>query len=89
MVFFHNRRPHFVFYRGLITKLLCTPYENLEGWKIAAMSKNNTIYIRNLETPESISNRQKFNSNPRLKRFSQWGRYCISSLDMAELMILL
>jgi RAT1-interacting protein len=62
-----------VFYRGLMTKLLCTPYETKEGWKIAAMIRNGTIYIRNLETPDSISNRQKFNSNPRLRRTGQWG----------------
>lgn len=68
-----DRRPQFVFYRGLMTKLLCTPYEGLEGWKIAAMFKAGTIYIRNLETPDSVGQRQKFNSNPRLRRTAQWG----------------
>jgi len=56
-----------------MTKLLCTPYENQEGWKIACMMKSGTIYVRNLETQESLAHRQKFNSNPRLKRMGQWG----------------
>ncbi len=56
-----------------MTKLLCTPYEHLDSWKIACMQKNGTIYIRNLETPDSISQRQRFNSNPRLRRTAQWG----------------
>lgn len=56
-----------------MSKLLGTPYENQEGWKIAAMIKSGTIYLRNLETPESTASRQRFRSNPRLKRTGQWG----------------
>jgi hypothetical protein len=37
------------------------------------MMKSGTIYVRNLETQESLAHRQKFNSNPRLKRMGQWG----------------
>lgn len=57
-----------------MTKLLGTPYENQEGWKIAAMMRTKTIYLRELDTPESMANRQKFNSKPYLRKFADWGR---------------
>ncbi|ODM90670.1 Decapping and exoribonuclease protein [Orchesella cincta] len=71
---FKRWRPHFVFYRGLMTKLLGTPYENQDGWKIAAMMRTKTIYLRELDTPESAASRQKFNSKPFLRKTAEWGR---------------
>lgn len=66
-------RPHFVFYRGLMTKILCTPYEDKEGWTIAAQYKHGTIYLRNIETPDSLRRKDEYNANPRLRRISAWG----------------
>lgn len=57
-----------------MTKLLGTPYENLDGWKIAAMMRTKTIYLRELDSPESIASRQKFQSKPFLRRTAEWGR---------------
>ena len=40
----------FICWRGLITKILCTPYENREGWKIAITLYNHTYYMCEFDT---------------------------------------
>ena len=35
-----------VCYRGLLTTLLCTPYEGKEGWEVTAARWRGTIYLR-------------------------------------------
>lgn len=69
-----SRRPNFVLFRGLLTKLLETPYENQDDWTIAAMQKNGTIYLRHMNTDESLAKRREFNSKPFLQKMAAWGR---------------
>lgn len=80
------RKPHFVFYRGLLTKILGTPYENRDSWKIGAMLKNGTIYLRNIDTEESIENRRQQSNNPRQSRMASWG-YNFESFLLSGLML--
>ncbi|CAG7715985.1 unnamed protein product [Allacma fusca] len=70
---FLSRRPDFVLYRGLMSKILNTPYENRDGWTIGAISKNGTVYLRNIDTPQSKAQKEEYNANPRLKRMADWG----------------
>ena len=35
-----------VCYRGLLTTLLCSPYESKEGWEVTATRWRGTIYLR-------------------------------------------
>jgi len=70
---FRRRRPDFVFYRGLMTKLLGTPYENRDGWRLGAIMKNGTIYLRNIDTQESIESRLKQSQDPKQSRTCSWG----------------
>merc|ERR1719234_833262 len=43
---------YLVCYRGLLTTLLCTPYESKEGWEVTAARWRGTIYLRQQETEE-------------------------------------
>jgi len=56
-----------------MTKILGTPYEGREGWKVGAMLKNGTIYLRNIDTPESLQDRHRQSSDPAQRRMSSWG----------------
>ncbi|XP_060587638.1 decapping and exoribonuclease protein-like isoform X2 [Ruditapes philippinarum] len=42
----------FVCWRGLLTKFLCTPYENREGWLVAITLFNGTYYLCEFETEQ-------------------------------------
>ena len=44
----------FICWRGLLTKLLCTPYENQEGWKIAVCRFRGTLYMCEFDTDEKL-----------------------------------
>ena len=35
-----------VCYRGLLTTLLCSPYEGKEGWEVTAAKWRGTLYLR-------------------------------------------
>jgi len=72
---FQERRPDFVMYRGLMTSLLGTPYEHQDTWCIGAIKRNSTIYLRQLDTEQSLQSRTNFNSDPRLRRFGAWGHH--------------
>ncbi|XP_042228671.1 decapping and exoribonuclease protein-like [Homarus americanus] len=61
----------FVCFRGLLTELLCTPYESKEGWIICATKFRDTIYLCAYETPEKQSQRE--NATELQKTMSAWG----------------
>ncbi|KAF0299349.1 Decapping and exoribonuclease protein [Amphibalanus amphitrite] len=61
----------FVCYRGLITKLMATPYENREPWIICATKWRGTIYLCAFDTEQKIAERQR--ETPRQKAMSSWG----------------
>ena len=42
-----------VCFRGLLTQLMCTPYENREGWRVLAVRHRGTIYLHKDETEEA------------------------------------
>jgi RAT1-interacting protein len=56
-----------------MTKILGTPFENKEGWKLGAMLKNGTIYLRNIDTEESIQDRRNQAADPRRCQMTSWG----------------
>ncbi|KAK7788557.1 hypothetical protein R5R35_011747 [Gryllus longicercus] len=74
----HNVKPpiderigDIVCYRGLITTILCTPYENQEGWIINATKWNGVVYMCASDTEEK--KQRKKQATPHDKRFFHWG----------------
>ncbi|KAI0242431.1 Decapping and exoribonuclease protein [Lamellibrachia satsuma] len=61
----------FICWRGLLTKLLCTPYENRDGWQIAVTKYNDTLYLCEYETAERVQ--QKERETSRQQEMSYWG----------------
>ena len=59
--------PEFVCFRGLLTKVMITPYENRESWKIVASKLHDTIYLWKIEEVVSKGH------NPRLDEMTLWG----------------
>jgi len=74
-----------VCYRGLLTTLLCSPYEGKEGWEVTAARWRGTIYLRQQETEER--RRQRERETDRQKTMSSWGykfeQYLTSSTPQA------
>lgn len=60
-----------VCYRGLLTTIMCTPYEAREGWQIRAIRWRGTTYLCQVETEQRRAQRQK--ETPRQKTMSSWG----------------
>ncbi|XP_026727388.1 decapping and exoribonuclease protein-like [Trichoplusia ni] len=65
------RNAKFFCYRGLLTCIACTPYENREPWKIVAILHKGNIYLCARDTEEKIS--RKMNMTERDKLFTSWG----------------
>jgi len=61
----------FVCWRGLLTKLLCSPYENLEGWKIAVCRFRRTLYMCEFDTDEKLQD-SRFDDK-RQREMCYWG----------------
>nr|XP_054922864.1 decapping and exoribonuclease protein-like [Dermacentor andersoni] len=47
-------RTHFVCSRYALAKLLCTPYEDSEGWRIAACRHRGIVYMRTIPKNEGV-----------------------------------
>lgn len=61
----------FFCYRGLLTCVACTPYENREPWKIVVLLHKGNIYLCARDTEEKIN--RKINMTEREKQFTSWG----------------
>ncbi|XP_059048958.1 decapping and exoribonuclease protein-like isoform X2 [Achroia grisella] len=61
----------FYCYRGLMTCISCTPYENSEPWKIVVILYEGNIYMCARPTDESL--KRKYSMTERDKRFLSWG----------------
>ena len=55
----------------MFTKILCSPYNKTEPWKLAATLYNGTIYLREIETEEAKE--KTANETPRLREMCYWG----------------
>ncbi|XP_075982498.1 decapping and exoribonuclease protein-like [Anticarsia gemmatalis] len=64
-------RAKFFCYRGLMTCVACTPYENREPWKIVALLHKGNVYLCARDTEEKIN--RKLNMSERDKQFTSWG----------------
>ncbi|XP_063833442.1 decapping and exoribonuclease protein-like [Ostrinia nubilalis] len=58
-------------YRGLMTCVACTPYENREPWKIVAILFKGNIYLCARDTEEK--RKQKLNMTEQDIKFTSWG----------------
>ncbi|CAB3384096.1 Hypothetical predicted protein [Cloeon dipterum] len=64
----------FVSYRGLLSKILCSPYSTNDDLRICAIKVNGTIYMCKFLTPmEKVDVAMQFN-NPQLLKFTKFGR---------------
>lgn len=61
----------FFCYRGLMTRIACTPYENREPWKIVAILHKGNIYLCARDTEDNIQ--RKKNMSEKDKLFTSWG----------------
>jgi len=61
----------FVCWRGLLTKLVCTPYENRTGWKLAVIRHQGTYFLCAFDTEVDVLARQQ--QNARQKEMCYWG----------------
>lgn len=61
----------FVCWRGLLTKLLCTPFQNSEGWKIAITRFQDTFYMCEFETEKNAE--MKRNRSTMQDEMCYWG----------------
>lgn len=64
-------RAKFFCYRGLMTCVACTPYENREPWKIVAVLYKGNIYLCARDTEEKI--KRKMNMTEKEQQFTSWG----------------
>ncbi|KAG0011361.1 Dom-3 Z, partial [Entomortierella chlamydospora] len=64
-------RADFVCYRGILTKIMCTPYTRNEPWELGATLYKGTIYIEEHVTPEKRS--AALGTSERHKLMSYWG----------------
>lgn len=60
-----------VTWRGMITKMLCSPYNKSEPWKVAATLHNGTIYLSEIETEEAKERTER--QTPREQQYCYWG----------------
>lgn len=76
----------FVCFRGLLTQLLCTPYEDREGWIVCATRFRDTIYLCAYDTPERKAQRE--GETDMQKKMSSWGykfeQYMIDGSNPSE-----
>lgn len=61
----------FVCFRGLLTVIVCTPYENQEDWIICATKFRGTIYLCAFDTTDKVHSRK--NMTERDKLMTYWG----------------
>lgn len=61
----------FVCFRGLLTTLMCTPYERRDGWEFNAVKFKNTIYLCAVETEGRRIQRQ--NETQKNRDMCSWG----------------
>ncbi|XP_050393446.1 decapping and exoribonuclease protein isoform X3 [Patella vulgata] len=61
----------FVCWRGLLTKLLCSPYENRDGWMIAVILYRGTYFLCDFETEEK--KKQLAKVTERQEEMCYWG----------------
>ncbi|KAK3082516.1 hypothetical protein FSP39_001210 [Pinctada imbricata] len=66
-----NLHTDFVCWRGLLTKLLCTPYENRDGWMIAVTLHKGTYYMNENETEKKKSDKAAMTE--RQDQMAYWG----------------
>ncbi|KAF9305462.1 hypothetical protein BGZ74_010128 [Mortierella antarctica] len=64
-------RADFVCYRGILTKIMCTPYTRNEPWELGATLYKGSIYIEEHVTDEK--RQSAGGSNERHKLMSYWG----------------
>ena len=63
--------PDFVLWRGHLTKFMCTPYENRDGWIMACQKLDRTIYVSEVESEEAAFKRR--NRTDRESLMTYWG----------------
>ena len=75
----------FVCFRGLLTTIMCTPYERREDWEFVALKYKETIYLCKQETEQQRLFEQ--NKSERQRHMESWGykfEQCILSDSILE-----
>ena len=70
-IWYHRLKPEFICYRGLLSTLWRTPFEESEGWIVCAVKFKGTIYLCGFDTEEVKDRKQ--NATARELMMSSWG----------------
>ncbi|CAL1537402.1 unnamed protein product [Lymnaea stagnalis] len=68
---FHRHKYDFVCWRGLLTRLLCVPYENQEDLLVAVIYFRGTYYMCEFDT--ETKKKQKEKTTPKQEEMCAWG----------------
>ena len=71
LLFFFSLHTDFICWRGLLTKLLCTPYENRDDWCIAVCLFKGTYYMCEFETQKK--EQEKRTMTDKQNEMCYWG----------------
>lgn len=66
---FHEENINLICWRGLLTKIMCMPYENKESYRIAVVKFNDILYLCEFKTEENAT--RKLNETE--KEMCYWG----------------
>lgn len=69
--FFHSLKINFVCFRGLLTAISATIYENRDDWLICATKFKSVIYLCGFDTQQDIDRREKMTDREKL--MCAWG----------------
>ena len=61
----------FICWRGLLTRILTSLYENRDGWIIGVTLFNGTYYMCEFDTVSKLN--QRMNASEREKHMTYWG----------------
>jgi RAT1-interacting protein len=64
-------KPDFICWRGLLTTLLVTPYDNQKEWLFSVIKYRGTLYLCELETEKNKF--ERVNMDEKSKSFTYWG----------------
>ena len=59
------------FYRGLLTTIMCTPYERRDDWLMEVVRWRGTLYLVQVDTEKR--RRERLQETPRQRQMSSWG----------------
>ncbi|KAJ1907254.1 decapping endonuclease targeting mRNA [Tieghemiomyces parasiticus] len=74
-------RPRFLTFRGILTKILCLPYNSREGWELGATLYKGTIHLEEHMTEDRLDRERALPQHVRRLMYSGYRFETVSTLD--------